>query len=194
MKNKLTVILAMLMVLTLSVCMTACGDKEDAGEDAADQQTAEEQQDTESKPKVVATIEGIDDDLSQYQPMQIQSITLFEDGSVAIVPIEDLKKNEIKDDSEALYPFEESGKVNEVYVVPYGNDGYRTVLALMEDGTISAINGNALIEDHIIAVMDGVAGRDNFTAVEEREDDSGHYIIGITDDDQEVDLDFSLNF
>lgn len=194
MKHKLTIILAMLMVLTLSVCMTACGDKNDAGEENSDQQTAEEQKDAGSMPDVVATIDGIDDDLSLYLPMQIQSITLFEDGSVAIVPIEDLKKNEIKDDSEAIYPFEESGKAKEVYVVPYGNGGYRTVMALMEDGTISAINGNALIEDHIIAVMDGVAGRDNFTAVEEREDDSGHYIVGITDDGQEVDLDFSLNF
>lgn len=192
MRKKLTTIIAMLMMLSLSVCMTGCGDKDDAAEEAAEQQEIEEQ--LEDLPEVVSTIEGIDEDLGPFEPLQIQSITLFEDGSVAVVPIEDLKKNEIKDDSEAIYPFEESGKVKEVYVVPYGNAGYRTIMALMEDGTISAVNGNALVEDHIIAVMDGVAGRDNFTAIEERSDESAHYLVGITDDGQEVDLDYSLNF
>lgn len=193
MKKTLTIILAMLMILTVSVCMTACGDKDEPGEEASDQQETE-QQDAEPQPEVVSTIDGIDDDLGPFEPLQIQSITLYEDGTVALVPIEDLKKNEIKDDSEAIYPFAESGKVKEVYVVPFGNAGYRTVMALMEDGTISAVNGTALVEDHIIAVMDGVAGRDNFTAIEERSDESAHYLVGITEDGEEVDLDFSLNF
>jgi predicted small lipoprotein YifL len=195
MRNKLTILLALLMTLALMLCLTACGDKED---EATEEQTAEEvAEQIEDMPKIVNTIEGIDDDLGPLMPLQIQSVTLFEDGTVALIPTEDLKRNEIKDDAEdqeAIYPFADSGKVKQIYLVEYGNGGYRTIMALLRDGTLSAINGKALVEDHIVAVMDGVAGRENFVDVEERSDESGHYLIGITDDDQEVELDYSLNF
>lgn len=203
MKNTIKTILALVMALVLMICMTACGNKEDAeaADSAADNQT-EASQDAEGEDaaaseqgEAVRTLTpDAEEEIGQNLPMQIDSITLYEDGSVAVVPVDDLKKNEIKDDADAVYPFEESGDVKDIYVVTYGNGGYRTIIALMKDGSISAVNGRALIEDHIFAVMDDVANRDNFVSVENVTEEDGSSIIATTEDGEEVILDYSLNF
>lgn len=197
MKKDIKKILALMLALVMMISMTACkgsGDEEAA--DTADSGTGTEETAPAEEPlEVIKTIEGVDEDLGPRLPLMIDSITLYEDGSVAIIPTEDLKKNEIPDDDQdAVYPFEESGKVSDIYVVDYGNGGYRTIIALMKDGSISAVNGRALVEDHIFAVMDNVANRDNFKSVENKTDEDASSIIGITDDGEEVLLDYSLNF
>lgn len=197
MKTDIKKILALMLALVMMISMTACkgsGDEEAA--DTADSGTGTEETAPVEEPlEVIKTIEGVDEDLGPRLPLMIDSITLYEDGSVAIIPTEDLKKNEIpNDDQDAVYPFEESGKVSDIYVVDYGNGGYRTIIALMKDGSISAVNGRALVEDHIFAVMDNVANRDNFKSVENKTDEDASSIIGITDDGEEVLLDYSLNF
>ena len=198
MKTKYKMILALMLALVLMVCMGSCGRKDDGGaaDTSADTQT-EENADTaedEEMPEVVKTIEGVDEDLGPREPLQIDSITLYADGSVAIVPVDDLKKNEIKDDAQAVYPFKESGKVEDVAVADYGNGGYRTIVALMKDGTISVVNGRALVEDHIFAVIDNVANRDNFVEIQNIEEEDGHYIVGVTEDGNEVILDYAMSF
>lgn len=207
MKQLYRTITALMMALMLIICMSACGAKDDAGEAgaAADNQTeTEAAADTEGEDAAAADEEPAEavktltpdseEDLGNNIPMQIDSITLYEDGSVEIVPTDDLKKNEIKDDSQAVYPFKESGEVKDIYVVAYGNGGYRTIIALLKDGSISAVNGRALIEDHIFAVMDDVANRDNFVKVENVEGEDAFSIVATTDDGEEVVLDYSLNF
>lgn len=206
MKNGFRTMLALLMALVMMICMAACGGKDDAGasdtggsdtqteEQAAGEETDGEAADTEETADIVKTIEGVDTDIGSREPLQIETITLFSDGSVAIVPTEDLKKNEIKDDADAVYPFEESGKVEDVAVVDYGNGGYRTVIALMKDGSISVVNGRALVEDHIFAVMDNVGGRDNFVKIESVKGEDAYSIIATTEDGEEVVLDYSMNF
>lgn len=196
MKTDFKKILALMLALVMIICMTACkgGDEEEA-ESAGGTETEEAAAEEEEPLAVVKSIEGVDEDLGPRLPLMIDSITLYEDGSVAIIPTEDLKKNEIKDeDVDAVYPFEESGKVKDIYVVDYGNGGYRTIIALMKDGSISAVNGRALVEDHIFAVMDNVANRDNFESIENRTDEDASSIVGITEDGEEVILDYSLNF
>ncbi len=202
MKIDVKKMLALLLALVMMICMTACGKggeeaaPEETGSGTETEETAEgtEGAEEEDTPEVVKTIEGVDEDLGPRLPLMIDSVTLYEDGSVAIIPLEDLKKNEIKDDAEAVYPFEESGKVSDIFVVDYGNGGYRTLVALMKDGSISAVNGRALVEDHIFAVMDNVANRDNFVSIENRTDEDGSSIVAITEDGDEVILDYSLNF
>lgn len=202
MKIDVKKMLALLLALVMMICMTACGKggeeaaPEETGSGTETEETAEGTEGTEEEeaPEVVKTIEGVDEDLGPRLPLMIDSVTLYEDGSVAIIPLEDLKKNEIKDDAEAVYPFEESGKVSDIFVVDYGNGGYRTLIALMKDGSISAVNGRALVEDHIFAVMDNVANRDNFASIENRTDEDGSSIVAITEDGDEVILDYSLNF
>lgn len=198
MKMKYKMIMALILALVLAVCMGSCGrkDAEEAADTSADTQTEENaaEEAEEELPEVIKTIEGIDEDLGPREPLQIDSITLYADGSVAIVPTDDLKKNEIKDDAEAVYPFKESGEVEDVAVADYGNGGYRTIVALMKDGTISVVNGRALVEDHIFAVIDNVANRDTFVEIQNIEEEDGHYIVGITEDGSEVILDYAMSF
>ena len=196
MKRFIKVLLALIMVLAMMVCVTACGGS--SNEEPADTEETETTETAEDTPEeeitVVKTIEDIDEDIGMREPLQIESITLYDDGTVAIGPLDELKKNEIKDDATAVYPFADSGEVSDIYVVDYGNAGYRTIIALMSDGTISAVNGRALVEDHIFAVMDTVAGRDNFVSVETMTDESATTIIAYTEDGESVVLDYSLNF
>ena len=195
MKRFYGILAALIMALVLMMSMTACGGNEGAADTSAPEETAgqEEEQPAETRT-VVKTIEGVDEDLGSRLPLMIDSITLYDDGTVAVIPLDELKKNEIKGDEEAVYPFEESGEVSDIYVVDYGNGGYRTIIALMKDGTVSAVNGRALVEDHIFAVLDTVGGRDDFTSIETEAEEDGTTITAITEDGESVVLDYSLNF
>lgn len=195
MKRFYGILAALIMALVLMMSMTACGGNEGAADTSAPEETAgqEEEQPAETRT-VVKTIEGVDEDLGSRLPLMIDSITLYDDGTVAVIPLDELRKNEIKGDEEAVYPFEESGEVSDIYVVDYGNGGYRTIIALMKDGTVSAVNGRALVEDHIFAVLDTVGGRDDFTSIEAETGEDGTTITAITEDGESVVLDYSLNF
>ena len=195
MKRFYGILAALIMALVLMMSMTACGGNEGAADTSAPEETAgqEEEQPAETRT-VVKTIEGVDEDLGSRLPLMIDSITLYDDGTVAVIPLDELRKNEIKGDEEAVYPFEESGEVSDIYVVDYGNGGYRTIIALMKDGTVSAVNGRALVEDHIFAVLDTVGGRDDFTSIETETEEDGTTITAITEDGESVVLDYSLNF
>ena len=191
MKKAITLIITVLMISALAPGMSACKKTPETGDKGSPEPAAA---DTE---KIVTSITDIDTEDMQDLPLEIESITLLEGGSVRIVPTGDLKKNEIKDDkTDAIYPFDEFGKVKDIYLVRFGNGGYRTVIALMEDGTLSALSAKELIEDHIAVVMPNVSGRDNYVSVEEikDEDEESFRVIGKTDDGEEIELDFSLNF
>ena len=125
------------MALMLMVSMTACGNKDEDSTDSGDTVTEEAAggdedaaategsgTDAAEMPEIVKTIDGIDEDLGPRPPLMIESITLYEDGTVAIVPLDELKKNEITGDETAVYPFADSGKVEDVNVTEYGNGGY----------------------------------------------------------------------
>ena len=113
--------------------------------------------------------------------------------------MEDLLKNaetnnELVDG--AIYPFEDSGKVKDVFLVRFGNGGCRTIICLMDDGSLSAMSAKELIEDHITVIWDNLTGRDTYVSVEERKSEDGDSfgVVGITEDEEEIDLDFSLDF
>ena len=104
MKRFIKVLLALIMVLAMMVCVTACGGS--SNEEPADTEETETTETAEDTPEeeitVVKTIEDIDEDIGMREPLQIESITLYDDGTVAIVPLDELKKNEIKDDATAV--------------------------------------------------------------------------------------------
>ena len=193
-------LLAILLMLTLTVMLAGCKAKT-AEEPAAEEVPEQEEVAEEEEPavEVVKVIDEIDTEDMVEPPLQIESITLFEDGSLRIVPQEDLLKNaesnnEVVDG--AIYPFEDSGKVKDVFLVRFGNGGFRTIICLMDDGSLSALSGNELINDHITVVWDNLTGRDTYVSVEERpsEDGEAYGVVGITEDGEEIDLDFSLDF
>lgn len=198
-RKRLLGIVSLFLMLTLAMMMTACGSKTEAEPEAEEPQQEVAEEEAEPEVEAVKVIEEIDTEDMVEVPLQIESITLFEDGSLRIVPTEDLLKNaetnnEVVDG--AIYPFADSGKVKDVYLVRWGNGGYRTIICLMKDGSLSALSANELIKDHITVVWDNLTGRDTYVSVEERasEEDDGYGVVGITEDGEEIDLDFSLDF
>ena len=201
-KKRLLGLLSLVLILSLSVMLAGCGAK--AGEEVEGTegtQVEEPADNTVEEPvkEVVKTIDEIDTEDMNDLPLQIESITLFEDGTLRIVPVEDLLKNaetnnELVDG--AIYPFEDSGKVKDVFLVRFGNGGYRTIICLMDDGSLSAMSAKELIEDHITVIWDNLTGRDTYVSVEERKSEDGDSfgVVGITEDEEEIDLDFSLDF
>lgn len=195
-------LVVLLLILSVTVCMmfAGCGAK-DKEEPAAEEPAAEETEAETEEPaaEAVKTIDGIDTEDMNDLPLQIESINLLEDGTLRIIPTDDLLKNaetnnELVDG--AIYPFADSGKVKDVYLVRFGNGGYRTIICLMEDGSLSAMSANELINDHITVIWDNLTGRDTYVSVEERlsEDGDAFGVVGITEDGEEIDLDFSLDF
>lgn len=212
-KRKLS-LLSLMLIIAMVMMLAACGGKDtgaDTGTDAstdtgteetvadepAEDEPAEDEPAAADKLEVVDSLEEIDTEDMMDVPLQIESITLYDDGSLRIVPTDDLLKNaetnnEVVDGG--VYPFADSGEVKAFYLVRYGNGGYRTVICLMEDGTLSALSANELIKDHIFIVMDAITGRDTYVSVKQIEDDDAFGVIGVTDDGQEIELDFSLDF
>jgi predicted small lipoprotein YifL len=199
-KKRYLGLFSVLLILMLAMMLAACGAK--ASEEPAAEEEVPEQEEVVEEPvvEVVKAIDEVDNTEDVHVlPLQIESITLFEDGTLRIVPTDDLLKNaetnnELVDG--AIYPFEDSGKVKDVFIVRFGNGGYRTIICLMDDGSLSAMSANELINDHITVIWDNLTGRDTYVSVEERpsEDGDSYGVVGITEDGEEIDLDFSLDF
>ena len=198
-KKRALGLLSLLLILALAMMLAACGAK--TGDEPAGEEAPEQQEEVVEEPavEVVKAIDEVDNVETNDLPLQIESITLFEDGTLRIVPTDELLENAETNDElvdGAIYPFEESGKVKDVYLVRYGNGGYRTIICLMDDGSLSALSANELIKDHITVVWDNLTGRDTYVSVEERksEDEDSYRVVGITADGEEIDFDFSLDF
>lgn len=193
MKKGLIGLIAILMAMSL--VLTGCGGSSDAGGDseAADTKKTE----TTEEATVVKSFDEIDTEDMDDEPLQLESVTLYDDGSVKIVPLDKVKEiaetnDELTDG--AAYPFKDIGEVKDIYLVRFGNGGYRTLIALMDDGTLSALSAKDLIEEHILVVMPNMTGRDNYVSVKQVENEDSFGVVGITEDDEEIELDFSLDF
>ena len=205
MKKFIAAILLLTMILSMSFSLSACNNKDEedkneqgmavvdsepgAEDDAEDTDGTEEPADAD----VITSFEpDAPDTLGHDLPLEIEKIELLKDGTVILTPTGDLKENELQgSEATSLMPFADSGdaKVKELYLFRIGNGGYRAIVALMDNGTVSAINPSALIEDHIIAVKDNLGGRDSFTGVEQEEGEDAFSIIGKTEEGDDVVLD-----
>lgn len=180
------------LMLSLALTLAGCGGKSDesAGNDSKGN-------DDSNTATVVKTLDEIDTEGMMDEPLQLESVTLYDDGSIKVVPLDQVKEiaetnDELKDG--AAYPFKDMGKAKDIYLVRFGNGGYRTVIALMDDGTLSALSAKELIKDHILVTMPHVSNRDDFVSVEQRDDEDAFTVVGITKDGEEVELDYSLDF
>ena len=208
MKKTIALLLALLMMMSITVVLGSCGskDKDKDNTENSETEATEEQKETGEEAKEDAKEDTKEDtaevkttfapdseeEIGHDLPLEIESITLYKDGSVKIVPTGDLKKNaESNNELEngAIYPFAESGPLKDLYVYRIGNGGYRVVLGVTEEGTVSAVNALALLEDHIAVVMDNLGGRDSFIEIEQVEGEDGFSIVGKTEEGDEVVLD-----
>ena len=193
--KKRSPLLSLMLIIAMMFMLVSCGGK--GGDSGQSAEPADTEESAAQKAEVIKTLEEIDTEDMMDLPLQIKSITLYDDGTLKIVPAEDLLKNaetnnEVVDG--AVYPFADSGKVKDFYLVRFGNGGYRTLICLMDDGTLSALSATELIEDHIFIVMDRLTGRENYVNIKEVKYDDAFGVVGITEDDEEIELDFSLDF
>jgi len=193
-RNRRKTLLSTLLIAAMMFMLAACGAK---GGDAAGTDEPEEGTEATQEAEIVKSLDEIDTADMPDVPLQIESVTLYDDGTLRIVPTEDLLKNaetnnEVVDG--AVFPFADSGEVKDFYLVRFGNGGYRTIICLMDDGSLSALSANELIQDHIFIVMDNLTGRDTYVDVKEVAGDDAFSVFGITEDNVEIELDFSLNF
>lgn len=191
MKRKLIVLLVTIMAMAMA--LAGCGGSGGSSEGGE----AKKSQEKTETATVVKTIDEIDTEGMNDEPLQLESVTLYDDGSVRVVPLDKVKEiaetnDELKDG--AAYPFKDIGKVKDIYLVRFGNGGYRTLIALMDDGTLSALSAKDLIEEHILVVMPNLTGRDNYVSIEQRENEDAFGVVGITENDEEIELDYSLDF
>ncbi len=98
--------------------------------------------------------------------MQIKSVTLYEDGTVAFALSEDLADrygDNVKICENAVFA--------ESFV--YGNGGWNTIIMLMEDGTVSAINADKLYMDREIQLITNLGNLKEIVSVDNELTDDG---------------------
>ena len=201
-KSKTLPILAVILVITLTTTMfTACTDKAEPLVDPEPTDPVVEPGPDPTDPdandaQIITLIEDIDTDDMFDMPLDIESVTLYDDGSVRVVPTGELLKNYEGSDAlidGGLYPFEYIDKVEEIYLVRFGNAGMRTVIALMSDGSLFAFSAQDLIQNHKITVYGDIGGMSGFVSVEQIQDGYAFGVMGINESGEEVLLDPDLN-
>ena len=204
MKKIIATMMALIMLLSGVFTMSSCKKKETPTEQPVSEntETETESEETEEKEPEKETVVEFDENqeilttirpdsadvIGKSKPVEIDSVILYKDGSIRIIPTGDLKKNELGGSkADSIMPFAESDSVaTDIYLMKIGDEGYRTIVALMEDGTISCLNVLSLMMDHIAVVIDNVSGRDNFKEVIQEKGDEGYEIVGVTSDGERV--------
>ncbi len=122
-------------------------------------------------------IQDIDKDLKYDLPLGIDSVKLMKSGKLIIVP-----NNKALAENEQVV----AENVNKVYLFTFGNGGYRTIIFIKNDKTVSSINASSLIENKKI-VIDNNLG--NLTDVESIKQDDDFLIYAVLSNKEEKMLD-----
>lgn len=112
--------------------------------------------------EVKMSIEDIDKD-EFFVPLGIDSIDVLNDGEVILHANGDLLAR-IKENYVAAMG------VSEAFVLPYGNGGYRAVIFLMEDGTVSALSPETMIKRHGAQLKTNLGKLEKIKAIEQGDD------------------------
>ena len=199
MKRILIVLTAVVMCLALAGC--GGKSKEKNGGDTPAAGSGNVSVDTNDGPKSPAEdpellnrgddsmkrqIPGVDDDLTLFVETGINDILLTEGGRLSLVTYGDLEASvgsevDIANDVET-FDF-----------MAYGNGGYRALVFVRKDGTVSAVNPSVLIEEHRIEVLDNLGDLTNIISVYEQNGDDGTLILAMDADGDVTVLDEYLN-
>ena len=127
-------------------------------------------------------IDDIDEDSMQYMPLGIDTIYLTEEGEL-ILEFDDALEYALGE-----YVLAAEG-VKDVWLLPFGNGGYRTVAMIREDGTVSAVNMTKLLTDQELEVMDGLGGYHGAASLESAHDVDAWYVEVVLDNGERYMLD-----
>ena len=198
MKKTIIIGLALIMGLTLAGCKG--GKKEDPTTMAPTEQITQEQTTesaTEATTEEVTTRPVSADDPVIYQltdidsnewwtPTGLDAILLTASGRLTLLTNGELKKNVGGEVTLAMDAVAAD-------LFNYGNGGYRIVLFVRKDGTLSAVSASDMIDKHQITIIDNVGGLKYVAEIYETQEMDAFGIIARTQDGTETLIDPFLN-
>ena len=116
---------------------------------------------------LIKEIKDIDTNLQYELPLGIDSVKLMSSGKVILVTHDNNNTNE---------ELTVSLNVKDIYIFPFGNGGYRSIIFLKNEGTVSIVNAEALIERKKIEVLDNIGEYTNVINIEQEKDKNGSLI------------------
>ncbi len=130
--------------------------------------------------EVKKEITDIDTNLGYNLPLGIDTVKLMSSGKVIFVP---------NDRSIAMGDITVANDVRDVYIFPFGNGGYRSILFVKNDNTVSAVNASSLIESKRIELINNLGGYTNVKTIESQIDNYASSINVILDNGEKYSLD-----
>lgn len=133
--------------------------------------------------EVKMSITGIDED-EFFVPMGLDSIDVLKDGQAVLHANGDLLDSVGENYVAAM-------GVSEAYVLPYGNGGYRIVIFVLENGSVSLLNPVTMIEKHAASLKNNIGKLEDIVSVEQGED---FLIYAVNKDGKKIILDDYFRF
>lgn len=115
-------------------------------------------------------LSGIDENLGFNVPCGLDAIILTDSGRLSLIPNGELAANEggeivVATDAIAADIF------------TYGNGGYRVVLFVRKDGTVSAVDPTEMIMNHKIVIKDKLGGLTDVVEIYEQQEADGTLVV-----------------
>ena len=150
--------IAMLMVV-MCFFFVGCGDSTST-EETTQPETTEATEETQPAPEYTdySHVKEITGPSYEFN-MDINTVGLTPEGDVILRTEGDLAA------AVGWQPTIASG-VKDIYVKPFGNGGFYSILMLKEDGTVSAVNTAKLRDENVIEIMDNLGGYQDVVTVE----------------------------
>lgn len=121
---------------------------------------------------VVRQILNVDGDLTLFDETGIDEIYLTNGGKLTLVTYGELQANEGKEAVVAT-----DAMLFDIF--HYGNGGYRVIVFVRKDGTVSVVDPEILIQEHRIVVEDNLGGLKDIIGVYEQSEEDGTVIVAM---------------
>ena len=121
---------------------------------------------------IVRQIINVDGDLTMFEETGINEIYLTNGGKLSLMTYGDLQANE---GAEAVIA--EDAVIFDI--LHYGNGGYRVVVFVRKDGTVSIVDPDILIQEHRIEIIDNLGDLTDIIGVYEQDEEDGTVIVAM---------------
>lgn len=177
----------LIAALMLAVCLAfaGCGGTEEAAEPETTEAAAEEATDVDtnvSGPEYTEFSKVNECTSDDGFGMEVYSVALTPDGEVIMQTQGDLAE-------EVGWETPVAEDVKDIYVERFGNGGFYEILMIKNDGTVSAVNSDKLMNDKKIEVMDKLGGYQDVTGIESVEDPDAYLVNAVMSNGDKFPLD-----